>query len=256
MGDENKPVDGERAREFLKTFRRGVQFTEELMTENERLRARVLELESSPQRLGSEGEAGYRHHAVEEENLEYQSRYAEIESDYNRISNLYVASYQLHSDLDFDVVIQLTFDILLNLVGADEFALYVLDAQRLVPIRARGVSIGDLPSLALGKGPAGEALAEASLFVTEGELDQGRPDCPLVCIPLTIGKSLLGMVAIFRFLRQKSCLTELDGEIFRLLGTHAATALYSACLERLARASLAQVASEMRRSASQEGTDR
>src|SRR6266542_1342789 len=73
--------DESRAEKFLELFNKSREFTEELLRENERLR----------HRLG----------ALEEENKDYQSRYSEIEEQNNNLASLYVASYQLHSTLDF-----------------------------------------------------------------------------------------------------------------------------------------------------------
>ena len=45
--EEEKGVHN-RAEEFLQIFKKGAEFTHELMKENERLRFRVLELEEAP----------------------------------------------------------------------------------------------------------------------------------------------------------------------------------------------------------------
>ena len=50
--EEEKGVHG-RAEEFLQIFKKGAEFTQELMKENERLRFRVLQLEEPPRDGGS-----------------------------------------------------------------------------------------------------------------------------------------------------------------------------------------------------------
>jgi hypothetical protein len=45
-------------------------------------------------------------------------------------------------------------------------------------------------------------------------------------VPLRLGESTTGAIAIFRLLPQKPGLEPLDYELFDLLGTHAAAALY------------------------------
>src|SRR5712691_8434984 len=99
--------DESRAEKFLELFNKSKHFTEELLRENERLRTR----------LG----------ALEEENNYYASRYTEIEHQNNNLAALYVASYQLHSTLDFREVIHIVQEILLNLVGAKSFAIVLRD---------------------------------------------------------------------------------------------------------------------------------
>src|SRR5438128_10852459 len=67
--------------------------------------------------------------AVEEENKDFAHRYVEIEEQNNNLANLYVASYQLHSTLDFREVIQIVQEIIINLVGAESFAILLLDEK-------------------------------------------------------------------------------------------------------------------------------
>ncbi|HKO01140.1 MAG TPA: diguanylate phosphodiesterase, partial [Thermoanaerobaculia bacterium] len=87
--------DESRAEKFLELFNKSKEFTEELLRENERLRARLGELEQA--------------------NQDYSARYTEIEEQNNNLASLYVASYQLHSTLDFREVIHIVQEILLNL---------------------------------------------------------------------------------------------------------------------------------------------
>src|SRR2546422_8439284 len=99
--------DESRAEKFLELFNKSREFTEELLRENERLR----------HQLG----------ALEEQNKDYATRYTEIEEQNNNLASLYVASYQLHSTLDFREVIHIVQEILLDLVGAKSFAILLLD---------------------------------------------------------------------------------------------------------------------------------
>ena len=62
-----------------------------------------------------------RHRKVEEENKEFADRYIEIEEQNNNLANLYVASYQLHSTLDYDEVLRIVQEIVINLIGAEAF---------------------------------------------------------------------------------------------------------------------------------------
>src|SRR5919201_6678310 len=95
--------DESRAEKFLELFRKSKYFTEELLRDNERLR----------KRLG----------ALEEENKDYASRYTEIEHQNNNLAALYVASYQLHSTLDFREVIHVVQEIIRDLIGAKSYAI-------------------------------------------------------------------------------------------------------------------------------------
>jgi uncharacterized protein (DUF3084 family) len=122
MQKDDERLVQNRGEEFLQVFKKGAEFTQELMRENERLRFRLLELEKSQ---GTAGEGGVpaievkklaeriadlehekqeildRIKQVEEENQDFAARYIEIEDENNNLANLYIASYQLHSTLDF-----------------------------------------------------------------------------------------------------------------------------------------------------------
>jgi hypothetical protein len=136
-----------RGEEFLRLFKRGAEFTQELLTENERLRRLLMEFEArqesaarSPHdwnKLRTELvgriqslEEQYRTvrerlQDVEEENRHFADRYVEVEEENNALANLYVASYQLHSTLDIAEVLKIIIEIVINLIGAEVFALYL-----------------------------------------------------------------------------------------------------------------------------------
>ena len=65
-----------------------------------------------------------RYKEVEAENRDFASRYVEVEEENNNLANLYVASYQLHSTLDFKEVVRTILEIVINLVGSDQFAIF------------------------------------------------------------------------------------------------------------------------------------
>ena len=75
---------------------------------------------------------------MEDENRQFAERYLEIEEENNNLANLYVASYQLHSTLDLDEVLKIILEIVINLIGAEVFAVYMLD-RRGRTLERRGV---------------------------------------------------------------------------------------------------------------------
>ncbi len=238
---------GSGPRDFLQIFKRGVQFTEELLKENERLRGRLVQLEEENRMLAEKslGAAEYkelleqlrllgeeraqlfdRFQSVERENMDYQQRYREIEDENNRLANLYIASYQLHSTLLLDELMRVISEIIINLIGGREFALYLSQGQQLRPLIVYGRPADKAPTLTEGRGVAGRAARKKTVYVSE---DQGKAN-PAVCIPLVVADRLLGMIVIWAFLPHKDSVTELDRELFHLIGLHAAAALHSARL--------------------------
>jgi hypothetical protein len=120
-------------------FQKAKEFTEELLKENERLRFKIASLEATvgggPPTLLDERvreleqrllEVETRYHKVEEENKEFADRYIEIEEQNNNLANLYVASYQLHSTLDYKEVVRIVQEIVINLIGAEAFHLFMV----------------------------------------------------------------------------------------------------------------------------------
>ncbi len=247
--DDRDP--NKRAEEFLQVFKKGAEFTQDLLKENERLRFRIVKLEESHRGLeqGAE-ESGVtaelrrkveslerekaeiidRIKQVEEENQGFANRYVEIEEENNMLANLYIASYQLHSTLDFREVLQIILEIVINLIGAEEFGILLLDEKtnRLEPVASEGVETSDLPSVNVGQGVIGEAVKTGeNYFIESMEGYQRTFEKPIVCIPLKIKEHVIGVIVIYKLLVQKSEFTNVDYELFTLLGGHAATAIFS-----------------------------
>lgn len=254
MSRSNDDSTVSRGEEFLQVFKKGAEFTHELLKENERLRYRVLKLEETFAHAEEGGEISsetehLRHRIeelekekeeilgrvrqVEEENEDFANRYVEIEDENNMLANLYIASFQLHSTLDFKEVLQIILEIVINLIGAEEFGVLLLDEKtnQLEPVAAEGVSLAELPSIAVGKGIIGEtAESGENYFIDSMKGYQRDFDKPLVCIPLKIKEHVIGVIVIYKLLVQKDEFTSVDYELFTLLAGHAATAVFSSRL--------------------------
>src|SRR5688572_14859215 len=125
-----------KSEEILEMFRKGKAFTEELMSENERLRYRLVHLETEKMNLANtlqkeverlrleNGQLSQqleflsdRSEEIESENKDFVLRYIEVEEQNESLANLYVASHNLHSTLDPQEVLQCIKEILINMVG-------------------------------------------------------------------------------------------------------------------------------------------
>lgn len=257
-GHEKNPGLLERGQEFLEMFRRGQEFTQDLLRENERLRYRVIQLEEGlkeklkgapPGQQGPEVEeirgklAAYESRLkeleeklsqIEAENVDFAKRYVDVEEQNNNLANLYVASFQLHSTLDYQEVLQIILEIMINLVGAEVFSIYLLDkkAKSLAPEASEGIPLSEVPVVKLGEGVIGEAAQSNQSFFNDNAPESVRERLynPLVCIPLTIKSDVIGVVALYRLLQQKTQFAPVDYELFTLLAGHAATAIFSSRL--------------------------
>jgi len=250
----NFMTEESKAEKFLELFNKGKEFTEELLRENQRLRYRLasLETEQKPapeevERLRSQiaqlTEENKRIHerfsAIEEENKDFANRYIEIEEQNNNLANLYVASYQLHSTLDFREVIQIVQEIVINLIGAEAFAILLLDEKtnELKTIASEGEDVMpniDSISIRLGDGVMGQVARTGESYYINQDIDADSSeisiDKPLAAVPLKIKEHVIGLIAIYKLLQQKDSFSAVDYELFSLLAAHAATAIFSSKL--------------------------
>jgi len=251
----DKPDDpAKKGQEFFQMFLKAKEFTEELMRENERLRFKVATLQTSgesPAPSGSpddrvreltgriqelearlaELEARYR--KVEEENKEFADRYIEIEEQNNNLANLYVASYQLHSTLDYREVLRIVQEIVINLIGAEAFHLLMVSEKTgQLEVESSEGQAAPVATVAVGEGVIGRAAKTGENYFAEqvAHRDPTPFDQPLAVIPLKIKDSVIGVISINKLLVQKTQFTTMDFELFTLLAGHAATAIFSAKL--------------------------
>jgi transcriptional regulator with GAF, ATPase, and Fis domain len=244
----------QKAEKFLELFNKGKEFTEELLRENQRLRYRMAALETehtavSPEELKRLREEvaqlteenrriQLRFREVEEENKDFAVRYVEIEEQNNNLANLYVASYQLHSTLDFREVIQIVQEIVINLIGAEAFAILLLDEKtnelKAIAYEGDDVMPGiDQISTRLGEGILGNvARTGESYYINQDVEGSGAItiEKPLAAVPLKIKEHVIGLIVIYKLLQQKDAFSAVDYELFSLLAAHAATAIFSSKL--------------------------
>ena len=242
--------DPKKGQDFFQIFTKAKEFTEELLKENERLRFKVARLESGGGAEAPEGQSSElqqrvrdlehrladltaRYKKVEEENKEFADRYIEIEEQNNNLANLYVASYQLHSTLDYQEVLRIVQEIVINLIGAEAFHILMVGEKsgQLELECSEGQAAPDGPVL-MGEGHIGKAAQSGDNFFAES-VARREPSPfaePLAVIPLKIKDSVIGVISINKLLIQKTQFTTMDYELFTLLAGHAATAIFAAKL--------------------------
>jgi nitrate/nitrite-specific signal transduction histidine kinase len=244
-----------KGQEFFQMFLKAKEFTEELLKENERLRFKVARLESTGGQGAAEAgtpdervkelsgrvrqleerlaEVETRYRKVEDENKEFADRYIEIEEQNNNLANLYVASYQLHSTLDYKEVVRIVQEIVINLIGAEAFHIWMVNEKTgQLEIEASEGQDASLKAIAIGEGPLGTAAKTGeNIFADKVAVRDPTPyDDPIAVIPLKIKDSVIGIISINKLLVQKTAFTTMDHELFTLLAGHAATAIFSAKL--------------------------
>lgn len=208
------------------------QYTNALLRQNEKLRAQIVSTAEELERLRAKLEN------VEEENHRYAEAHHQIESHNSNLANLYVASYQLHASVDRATVLQTIQEIVINLIGSEEVAIFERgNADEFVLISAFGVEAAKLHKFRLGDGPVGRTLAAGETFVNAHA--RGGENQLTACVPLKINETIFGGILVFRLLEHKSELAPVDHELLELLAIHASTALYCATLHGKAGAAVA-----------------
>jgi nitrate/nitrite-specific signal transduction histidine kinase len=252
MADDRRGIF-DRSEEFAQLFSRGARFAQELIEENRRLREQIMRFEESQHQaaldprdwdkrreellfriesLETEKQTVLdRLEQLEQENRYFAQRQLEVEEENNNLANLYVASFQLHSTLNLSEVLKIILEIVINLIGAERFAVYVIDerTRMLEAVAAEGGEMVSFPRFPLGEGVVGRVVATGRIHCGEAVPSDDLAS-PMVCIPLRVQERPVGAISIHRLLTHKDAFTPLDHELFALLAGHAATAIFAARL--------------------------
>jgi regulator of replication initiation timing len=206
----------------VRAYTRSKSFVEEIMRENERLRYKVFHLQQELAGLPQAGagrqddvlsenqqlrrqldEIRVRFEELNRENEDFRRRYQEVEHQNENLLNLYVSGYQLHSTLDEGTAIAIISEILLKLVGAEVFGIWLVAPQT---GRMELVSVTD--ECGMLAGGAARLPAERWEGLRAGEAwyapagGDGTSGQPLACIPLKLEDRPVGVLAIYKLLEQ------------------------------------------------------
>lgn len=227
------------------------KYIQDLLNENERLRVLVTTLQDDQTHtVGSLRKqvellrAELEHNKSEEtrlkkhleetraENLRFFEQYAEVEQENANLANLYVASYRLHGTLDRQQVLDVIQEIVINLVGSEEIGIFEMDEDggSLRLISSFGIEGDALKQVPLGRGAIGSSAQNGEIAIWSRDASSEREPGLSACVPLKLDGRVTGVIAVFGLLPQKPDLGPLDRELFELLATHAATALYCTSL--------------------------
>lgn len=251
--ESDKPVDLTREREsFVRQFiRRGVELTEGLLEENERLREQldalseqngllraqiasddaIRDLLRKIETLEAERRALLeRSSELEAHTKESEDRNTEVEQELHDLANLYIASSHLHSTLSVRGVMRHLCELLQQLVGAEIFVIWLVKGERVVPLCADGVPFDGLSALAKGEGAVGEVLLTGIPRIADAPQPGGSLDAPVAAIPLMVRDVAVGAITVASVFEQKTAWAAVDRELFHLMGSHAGPALIAANL--------------------------
>lgn len=201
-----EPVDLEKKRlaAELALAREAVEHATE---ERERLRARLEEIEAENQRVCDE--------------------YVAIQEKSTELAQLYVALERIHGGLSRAETLAGLQEIVINVIGSEELAIFDRRGDRLVMIQSFGIDPEPWRELPADRGALGAAAA-GKLYVAgrDGAKPGPGEEDLTAAIPLRFGRDVVGVVAVFRLLGHKPVLGETDQLLFELISTHAGVALH------------------------------
>lgn len=164
---------------------------------------------------------------------EIVERLETLERQNAALKSLCLAAHQLHESLRHDSVVATIHEIIANLVGSEEFAIYEVarDGSTLQLVASMGIDQARFALRRLNEGLIGTAVGAGSAFPSgdfphQAALADERE--LTACIPLILDEIPIGAIAIFRLLPQRTPhLTEFDRDLFEVLARHGAAALFA-----------------------------
>jgi hypothetical protein len=178
--------------------------------------------------------ATQRHVLLRNENSSLVGRCQELMKENNNLFKLYVASHHLHASLDLNEVMKTLSEIVVDIIGASDHAIFLFDprSRELVPAAMRGLEGRRPERVPLGEGPIGSVVASGEgCVVHDPPGDRSiSPDRPLVVIVLRVQERLVGAIAIYGLLSHKPGFSDVDYALFDFFAAHAAAAIHSARL--------------------------
>lgn len=208
------------------------QYVNGLLRENEKLRAIAAMIENDVDRAEARERAAIaelerlraRFDEVAGENHRFAEQYQHIEEQSSNLANLYVASYQLHTSVDRTTVLNTMQEIVINLIGSEQLAIYERSGDEFHLAASFGLDETQVMAT-IGGEYAVEKLGEGHIFHEPAHRQ------PLTAsVPLRVDEQVIGAILVFRLLEHKPALEAVDHELFELLAVHASTALHCATL--------------------------
>ncbi len=227
--------------DLMAMLERAMQRAEEFTGEAERLRKRLTGSEHADLagkafdeqaiREEEKGALQAEMRQIQQENEDLANRLVLAEKENTQLVNLYVAGSQLHSSLEIAEVRNSIVEIIINLVGAEKFVVYMFNeqARTFVPVAAEGAELSEFPTLPVDDEAFSGALTSSEHRFAAADSEDGTR--PVAWIPLQMRDGRpIGAIAIYSLLLQKDGFSPLDHQLFALLAESAASALVAAKL--------------------------
>jgi hypothetical protein len=161
-------------------------------------------------------------------------RLATLEDQWTNLANFHVSVERLYLAESRDDALAAVVEIVANLVGSEEVAIFEKTDDCLHLLLASGVPAEPLRKIPLGTGLIGSVASTGHRIVLDSppQPNMSTPEryeqTLTACVPLLVRGQVTGTVAVFAMLPQKPCLSTFDPALFEILENHAGQALYLA----------------------------
>lgn len=213
VDSEESPVERPKPEDMMGSLEERFEYT---IKENNRLQK---ELENIKQEISK----------ADTESHDYYARYLELEEQNETLANLYVTISRLHSTLQFNEVIEIIKEIIINLVGSESFIILWLDeqAKQFQMIAGEGEPLNQQKTFSLGQNVISKAAQSGEIYISMA--DNNSQD-PIACIPLKAFGRVVGVIVIYHLLAHKPTFSQTDFELFSLMAEHAASAIVTSMI--------------------------
>ena len=158
------------------------------------------------------------------ENANLRDRFVEVESRYVSLTSRFVAICQMHGARDRGQVLERMHEVVANLVGCEEFAIFLTSAAGVLGLeRAMGVEPDAMEALLRD-----DSIAECVRSAQPRFGFDADDRHVTACLPIGCKGEVVGLLLLFSLLPQKQVLQPSDRELLVLMCDHAATAVLSA----------------------------
>ncbi len=204
-----------------------LRLLEQLVNVREELSSHLEEHTSLVRRLGE----------TEQLNERVSGQFIALESQNANLANLYVAAYQLRASLDRQTILEVMKEIIINLIGSEDFGIFEISGDSLDLIGWFQEKPSGYETVAVGQGVIGNVAATGRPHFSA----PGTSSEVTACIPLKVEGQVTAVIAVFNLLPQKDQVIEaLDRELLDLLASQAGIALHCATLYERSKSGVAR----------------
>jgi hypothetical protein len=154
-----------------------------------------------------------------------QGRLRQLTDEVASLSAVVVAGATLHATTDRLSVINAIDQIMLNLIGTDQYALFQIDDGNWRLIHCAGIQ----PEIA-AESISGSALVTQSIQSGDAWAAPTDDDDVLACVPILTARRVSAVIVIYDLLPQKRGFVPSDFDVFELLTSQAGAVLRAAAL--------------------------